>query len=406
MAERETYNRHDIQRYLQHKMSAQEMHDFEKALMDDPFLADAIDGFSSSNEALATQHLSAIESAIAEQKPNAKVVTMPAQNTPSWKVASAAMLIVVAAGLMYVLLHLNGAAPVAPKQVETVPQKQIFKIDSIGPAEKPLAKMHIFVPKKKIVQKSSGSPIVYLDINKDVTASKPDSSSIASTNMVAETPVAPSREPATEKLGFSAKSTMLQSVPQLKEFKGQVLDESGEPVPFASVVAGKIAASADAKGNFVVKAPDSVLEVKVNTVGFQPATAEINSGSVNKIVLKEKEQSLSEVVVTALASRKKTPFSNIRVDTSTAPTPVGGWSKFNSYVSSQIDSIKAVEDDEYDNENIELTFSIDKKGRPTDIRAEEPANQAVAEKAKQILTNGPDWKNRKKVKKAKVTISF
>lgn len=38
MAETQTYSRTEIQRYLQHKMSAQEMYEFEKTLMNDPFL--------------------------------------------------------------------------------------------------------------------------------------------------------------------------------------------------------------------------------------------------------------------------------------------------------------------------------------------------------------------------------
>jgi hypothetical protein len=35
MAETHTYSHDDIQRYLQRKMSSQEMHDFERALMNE-----------------------------------------------------------------------------------------------------------------------------------------------------------------------------------------------------------------------------------------------------------------------------------------------------------------------------------------------------------------------------------
>ena len=45
MAETQPYGHLEIQRYLQHSMSPQEMHEFEKALMNDPFLADALEGF-------------------------------------------------------------------------------------------------------------------------------------------------------------------------------------------------------------------------------------------------------------------------------------------------------------------------------------------------------------------------
>ena len=39
------YTFEDIQRYLQGKMSAAEMHEIEKAALQDPFLSDAIEGY-------------------------------------------------------------------------------------------------------------------------------------------------------------------------------------------------------------------------------------------------------------------------------------------------------------------------------------------------------------------------
>src|SRR5580765_2403822 len=42
------YNAEDIRRYVRDEMSPAEMHAIEKAALEDPFLADAIEGFSSS----------------------------------------------------------------------------------------------------------------------------------------------------------------------------------------------------------------------------------------------------------------------------------------------------------------------------------------------------------------------
>ena len=39
------YSAADIQRYVQGKLSAAEMHAMEKAALDDPFLADAMEGY-------------------------------------------------------------------------------------------------------------------------------------------------------------------------------------------------------------------------------------------------------------------------------------------------------------------------------------------------------------------------
>jgi hypothetical protein len=49
------YSAHDIERYLNRQMNAAEMHAFEKAMMDDPFLADAVDGYRSMPAAQSIQ---------------------------------------------------------------------------------------------------------------------------------------------------------------------------------------------------------------------------------------------------------------------------------------------------------------------------------------------------------------
>src|SRR6478736_9827875 len=41
-----TYSARDIQQYLEGKLSPAEMHALEKAALDDPFLADAIEGYT------------------------------------------------------------------------------------------------------------------------------------------------------------------------------------------------------------------------------------------------------------------------------------------------------------------------------------------------------------------------
>src|SRR5690606_16130246 len=58
------YGPGDIKRYLDGNMTAQEMHDLEKAALKDPLLADAIDGFSHANPGTTDAHLNAIKASI------------------------------------------------------------------------------------------------------------------------------------------------------------------------------------------------------------------------------------------------------------------------------------------------------------------------------------------------------
>src|SRR4051812_10915398 len=94
MANPQTYSHVDIVRYLQHKMSPEEMHDFEKALMNDPFLADALEGYSDSDKQLSERHISAIEKALTDNNQKAKVVYLSGRKKEWWKIAAVFIIIV------------------------------------------------------------------------------------------------------------------------------------------------------------------------------------------------------------------------------------------------------------------------------------------------------------------------
>lgn len=69
------YNFEDIQRYLQGKMSAGEMHEIERAALQDSFLADAIEGYSKISSETSRKHLNELNTEL--QKPSSsKVVSI------------------------------------------------------------------------------------------------------------------------------------------------------------------------------------------------------------------------------------------------------------------------------------------------------------------------------------------
>ena len=68
------YSVEDIERYLSGGMSAKEMHDMEKAALQDPFLADAIEGFGNTSFEESRNHLNEIMAALQRNK-EMKVIT-------------------------------------------------------------------------------------------------------------------------------------------------------------------------------------------------------------------------------------------------------------------------------------------------------------------------------------------
>ncbi len=114
---------------------------------------------------------------------------------------------------------------------------------------------------------------------------------------------------------------------QTRTFKGKVMDEKGNPIPFATIkIKGKnTGVSADQNGNFELQVlPKAVLEV--SAVGFENVDAATGSGESIRISLKSTNQ-LDEVIVTAQGIRKKsreigyayTKISNEEVNNGRSP---------------------------------------------------------------------------------------
>src|SRR6187549_711176 len=97
----------DIERYHKGSMPAVEMHALEKAAMDDPFLADALDGYKIAGNASAD--LENLRNRLAERKGEAKLVVMNKRRGYSWLRVAAMVVIIAGAGILaYTLLNKQG----------------------------------------------------------------------------------------------------------------------------------------------------------------------------------------------------------------------------------------------------------------------------------------------------------
>jgi len=415
MAETHTYSHADIQRYLQRQMSPQDMHNFERALMNDPFLADALDGYTTANLTVTQEHLTEIEIALRKEKQPAKVVPLARKQTAWWKVAAIILVIVSAGWLTFGLFSkdeiINQPSIAAAPAAKDIIQHQ----DTVRAIDKPIASIDI-LPKKETFYKrknvtsqpesetSLAPPSISLQ---QATA---DTTAILQRNELANDLVVvgngSARRSITRNEVLSGKVAGLEEA-MPKEFKGKVLDAMGEPMPFASVKAKNknTATIADSKGNFTILSRDSVLNIDVSSPGYVTTNKKLKVDSTtNNVVLEETEKSLSEIVVTDMARRKKGQSARAIIDLNAIPE--GGWKRFEQYVTSRADSLKETEGYNLDEESVVLEFTIDKDGRPINIKAPEKVDKKALKHAILILANGPKWKMLQKEKKVKVTIKF
>ncbi|MGI8636513.1 MAG: hypothetical protein ACR2KZ_14040, partial [Segetibacter sp.] len=233
------YNYIDIQRYLQHKMSSQEMHEFERALMNDSFLADAMEGFSTVEASLAERHLQEIETLITGEQQKAKVVPLTAQKTVWWRVAAVILLVVSAGAITYSVLNNSNSLNKNKDQIAaSSPATGSIEKDSLRPADKPLARADIFRETQPLDRQKSSSPMIRHHANNASTIKKAEAevaewsekkkelnTSLADSFAVASLPQ--SRRPYPEALKFRVS-------PVENPFPGKVVDKSGTPLPGAS----------------------------------------------------------------------------------------------------------------------------------------------------------------------------
>jgi TonB-linked SusC/RagA family outer membrane protein len=111
----------------------------------------------------------------------------------------------------------------------------------------------------------------------------------------------------------SNQSTVLKNTQEVQKFlpvKGIVIDESGNPLPGAtiSVKGTKTSVQTDAYGNFSINAPDNAILI-VSYTGYKLQEIAVNGQSVLKVNMSKLTKGLDEVVVVGYQTQKRSTIS-------------------------------------------------------------------------------------------------
>lgn len=118
------YSAAELARYHRGEMTAAEMHAIEKAALDDPFLADALEGYAYTTTPEAD--LKDLQERLASKKTEAKIIPLQPKKNTWWKVAAAAAVL---GGGTYLFNSVNKKAEQAPlakteNKIQPAPQTQ------------------------------------------------------------------------------------------------------------------------------------------------------------------------------------------------------------------------------------------------------------------------------------------
>lgn len=385
-----------LEDYLDGKLDAKAMHQVEKLSLEDPFVAEALAGLSQLPR--RTQSLSLLQKQLQEriaQKPVAQ---------KRWRITAQRLSIAATAAVLFVTVSLlfwmreNKRQEVLagkPKKLEVNIAPEMADIQGEA-KENPQAKKAIDEALTKAKEQSLAqnkkpkiaprSTIQSAMASEAVMDRREVESATVVRNKVEQIEViAPAQ--AMRKEVKQAAAAMATIIPNnVGKLTGKVVEENGEPIigAFVKLKGSNQVTSTDAKGEFALTIDSNLKQQKlaIGALGFKEKEVSAVPNELLNVALKQDDQRLSEVVVTGYGRAKKV----------TTPEPVRGWNRFERYL---LNENKLLKDKATTGKEVRLSFTVDEKGRPVNIKIIDSLTTVENEEALRLINNGPNWKVQK-----------
>ncbi|MCE8569952.1 carboxypeptidase-like regulatory domain-containing protein [Bacteroides fragilis] len=370
--------------YIRGARKGKEAHRLEKEAMRDPFLADALEGYSRVGNG-ADEQIEELRRRIrarAVRKRNHAVV---------WSIA-ASLLIGVCIGSYFLFQEkpLSDEARMAmeqavhPKPLSVYEEEKKDELaeavikDSAGPSKKLISENK----KKKMLAPSSEVPQVMTQelMEEALEATIDDEPSAMDKKMVMRASVA-------NDSSFNAKVAVVGKV------RGKVTDPSGEPLVGATVrVKGTNQGTiSDENGDFTLKT-DGNRELPVDYIGYESVVLPADTTKDLLIAMNVDDAILDEVVVVGYGSQPKSSVTGaiMSLKMSGTPQPSIGRKAFRRYLKENLVHPSDKECARAKGKVI-LTFRVDKDGRPESISVKKGLCASADKEAIRLIEEGPDW---------------
>lgn len=417
------YSAADVQRYLSGQMSAEEMHAMETAALDDPFLADAIEGYEhalkSESEEKIKYHLQSLNRNLEKRVRKSPTRVVPLYQSTWWKISAAAAAVIVISLAIYnnwmaseqrsktelAIQEKRQADTVRGPEIATnaAPEQERLQQQALKQAT-PLLDSQ---PKDTLPGKSSNretqpiAPKSNQKVTQDVVYEAPvrtDNEIEARRQPVSISPVVAEKEKPEEKKDVAAaantedlKKRNNQLSAQLNNFSGLVVDKNNNPLAYANVQVSqnKMNLVTDQAGHFKFEAQDSIVDVQVAMTGFEQRNFRLqNNISSNKLVLEPTNQALDEVVVTGYGAPRKRSAEKLTGKVQDAQ-PINGWIEYEKYL--ETNKKPPSSNPLLKGESV-ISFFVKKPGGLSDFKVEKSLSADHDAEAIRLIREGPTWK--------------
>lgn len=414
--------------YIRGLRKGKEAHRLEKESMQDPFLADAMDGYNQveGNHEQRIEKLRMQVSAHSAKKKNTYAIT--------WSIAAC---LVIGFGISSYFLFLKKsmtdevfiaeesvstklaepAAPLTPAipatpTVPATPQKEIalattkVKTDSTPVSEitaRQANKKDMIAKIQATSQPQQGVLVATVPVMEEVSEETAALQEVVATMDTFESE-------SDKKMKLAKVATIL---PQNNMIKGRVTNEKGEPLIGASVTykGTNIGTITNMNGEFSLVKKDDKKRLTAQFIGYDPVEIRVDTSRTMLIAMNENKQALNEVVVVGYGAKKNKKSvtagtvvkGNEQANKDITPQPVIGKRKFQKYLKENL--VRPTDEKcAQVKGKVVLTFLVNKEGRPFSIKVKESLCESSDKEAIRLIQEGPDWIYGTKL--AEVTVHF
>lgn len=413
--------------YIRGLRKGKEAHRLEKESMQDPFLADAMDGYNQveGNHEQRIEKLRMQVSAHSAKKKSTYAIT--------WSIAAC---LIIGFGISSYFLFLKKsmtdevfiaeesvsiklAEPPAPPTpaipatptVPATPQKEIalattkVKTDStpISEITARQADKKDMIAEIQTTSQPQGAPVAAVPMMEEVSEETAALQEVVATIDTFESE-------SDKKMKLAKVATIL---PQNNMIKGRVTDGKGEPLIGASVTykGTNIGTITNMNGEFSLVKKDDKKRLTAEYIGYDPVEIQVDTSRTMLIAMNENKQALNEVVVVGYGAKKNkkstTLGSDAKVKEQTEKEitlqPVIGKRSYQKYLKEHL--VRPTDEKcAQVKGKVVLTFLINKEGRPFYIKVKESLCESADKEAIRLIQEGPDWIYGNKL--VEVTVKF
>ena len=414
--------------YIRGLRKGKEAHRLERESMQDPFLADAMDGYNQveGNHEQRIEKLRMQVSAHSAKKKNTRAII--------WSIAAC---LVIGFGISSYFLFLKKsmtdevfiakesvstklAEPAVPPTpaipatptVPATPQKEIalatakIKTDSTPVSEitaRQADKKDMVAKIQATSQPQQGTPVATVPVMEEISEE-----TAALQEVVATMDTFGSESDKKMKLAKVA-----AVLPQNNMIKGRVTDEKGEPLIGASVTykGTNIGTITNMNGEFSLVKKDDKKRLTAEYIGYDPVEIRVDTSRTMLIAMNENKQALNEVVVVGYETKKNkksTTAGNVvtvkeQAEKEITPQPVIGKRSYQKYLKENLvrPTDKKCKDIKGE---VVLSFFVDEEGKPQNITVIHGLCEFADKEAIRLVKEGPKWTSGKLP--ARVTVRF